>query len=1097
MAITLMDEGLNIIDCNQNAVEMFGMASKHEYITTVYNYFFPRQPSGLESKWLIDSKVTQAFEEGYANLPEFLCRKKDGTELTVETIYVRVHNKESFAVIEYMRDVSDKKLAEEREQDAILFQHMLYDSNPIPSSLWMPDMESESAIIIDCTQSAVDIVGAKNKRDYIDNFFNYQPKYLPCGTILADKVKILFLQTMEEQMVRCSWVLQHASGELIPGDLTLVRVGMGENMVAAYFQDIRPLLTADEKIRQALEMTQLLLDTSPALVEIWDSNHEFQDCNKKTLEAFGVSTKEEFISRYTETMPLFQPCGLTSTEFGVQQTVTVLSEGFNRYEIIRKRFDGEFLPLETSAFRVNHGDKKLIITYSNDLRVIKASLRNESEREMNERMHMMFDATPLNIEYWDKEYNVIDCNRTTLDYYGFADKEAFRKSLFRNSPAFQPDGTPSRYLWNTHLEEIFATGEGKFSFVTYRSGEPAYMEVQGIRIMHNDEIVVVTYASDITQQKQAQEERRRTEIAEESSRAKSLFLARMSHEIRTPISAVLGISEINLQNPNLPPTIEEAFAKIFNSADMLLNLVNDILDLSKIEAGKMTIIHEQYEVASMINDAANLSLLHVGSKNIKFEMNISEDLPTILIGDFLRIEQVLNNLLSNAFKYTESGTVKLSLQCIPLEENAITLQIAISDTGFGMTNEQLDTIYNDYSRFHESEKRFIGGAGLGIPIVYSLVDIMGGKIDIESEVGKGTSITINLPQKIAGAEILGRETAYRLQQLESSANAAAKRFKFTPDPMPYGSVLVVDDVEANLFVAKGLLNFYSLKIETCDSGYEAIRQVKSGKTYDIIFMDHMMPGMNGVEAMRELRDMGYTNPIVALTANAMLGQAEEFMKSGFDGFISKPIQTKQLNNLLTKHIKDKQSPEVLAAAKQTSTQEDIENFMQNTDVATKLRKDFVRTNKNAFNELEQTLAKNDLHTARRIVHNIKGTSALIRESTLTKLAQTAEDLLAEEKFPSQENLSALNKELSRILSEIGEPQKPTATKTLDQNGKKEAATLFDTLAPLLAERNSVALDYLPQLRTIPESAVTAQLIEDFEFPLAAKTLEVLRTVLEI
>ena len=391
------------------------------------------------------------------------------------------------------------------------------------------------------------------------------------------------------------------------------------------------------------------------------------------------------------------------------------------------------------------------------------------------------------------------------------------------------------------------------------------------------------------------EEEQKLESAIENSLAKSKFLARMSHEIRTPITAVIGISEIQLQNPNLSMDVEEAFAKIYDSAGILLGIINDILDISKIEAGKMELFAEKYSVSGIIADTIQMFLMYIGSKRVKLSVNADENMPACLRGDELRLKQIINNILSNAINYTHVGSVALNVCCEPEPGGKTILVIKVTDTGKGMTKEQVAALRDEYTRFHEKTDHFTQGTGLGMSIVYNLVDLMGGAVDVESELEAGTTVTVRLPQEIASQDVLGRKMADSLQCFDPSVLTGKQKIDFTPEPMPYGSVLVVDDVETNLYVAKGLLNFYGIKVETSSNGRQAVDRIKQGEVFDIIFMDHMMPEMDGIEATRIIRRLGYTLPIVAFTANALIGQAEEFMKNGFDNFISKPIQAVHLN----------------------------------------------------------------------------------------------------------------------------------------------------------------------------------------------------------
>ncbi|MCL2187137.1 MAG: ATP-binding protein [Defluviitaleaceae bacterium] len=391
--------------------------------------------------------------------------------------------------------------------------------------------------------------------------------------------------------------------------------------------------------------------------------------------------------------------------------------------------------------------------------------------------------------------------------------------------------------------------------------------------------------------------------AEAANRTKSVFLANMSHEIRTPMNAVMGFTELLLQREALPQDIGSSLKKIHTSCDMLLGIINDILDFSKIEAGKMEIANAEYNTASLISDTVQLNIMRINEKPITFEMQIDENLPAKLFGDSLRVKQILNNLLSNAFKYTESGTVRLTINAQPNpKESFVTLEISIQDTGVGMTEEQVEALFHEYTRFTNENEGTIEGTGLGMAITQRLLNFMHGEISVKSEKGKGSVFTIRLPQEVGSKETLGREVATNLQQFRTHSLKNTKQKQLKREPMPYGKVLVVDDVATNLYVATGLLNLYKLQVEAASSGQEAINKIKDGNVYDIIFMDHMMPEMDGIEATRHIHALGYNQPIVALTANAVAGQDDIFLQSGFTDFISKPINVRRLDAALMKYI---------------------------------------------------------------------------------------------------------------------------------------------------------------------------------------------------
>ena len=851
------------------------------------------------------------------------------------------------------------------------------------------------------------------------------------------------------------------------------------------------------KEEETHELNQALINAAPYVIGLWDDSGNLKVASPQAMDFFGIPDPRMVADDLYAYSPEFQPCGTPTPVKAAAYAAKAYKEGEARFEWLHKRTDGELLPAECFYKIYKYKGKNLLLSYTRDLREIKAA--EAKQREANEMVNMLLDASPMFIEIWDESLNLIDCNNRVMDLFGLPSKAEFLEKYDDFSPKYQPCGMASKkkheVLLKQALEESYAQSE--WTHLT-ASGEELPVEVIFTHLIRQNKHFIVGYNHDLREIKRAIAEMHRIEIAEENNRAKSRFLARMSHEIRTPITAVLGISEIELQNPNLSLHLEESFAKIHNSANLLLAIINDILDLSKIEAGKMEILQKEYEVASMVSDVACMHLTHVSNKDIKFKLSVDENLPACLIGDALRIGQIMNNLLSNAFKYTESGSVEMSLQCQKHEENEdyLTLIMSIRDTGVGMTQKQLDALYKDYTRFHELENPSVG-TGLGMPIVYSLVQLMDANINMKSEVGVGTSVVVRIPQKIASNEVLGKDLAFRLQQFQESARVTAKKFKFVPESMPYGRVLIVDDVEANLYVAKGLLAFYDLAVETCDNGYAAIEKAGQGNVYDIVFMDYMMPGINGIETMRAMREMGYTGPIVALTANALIGKAEEFLKSGFDGFISKPIQTDHLNTILTKYIRDKQPPEVIKAARDSKRvrREDIDSFQSNADLQKELRMDFARSKKNLFLDISQALNTGDTNTAHRLAHNLKGLAGLIQEQGLANAARVVEHLLKDGHMPGTGLLSALENELARVLHDIGKPEVRTlpGDKVLD---KDKAMSIFKELTPLLESGNSKCQDFLEELHAIPETAVLARQIEEFEFESALATMATLMTIVE-
>jgi signal transduction histidine kinase/diacylglycerol kinase family enzyme/DNA-binding response OmpR family regulator len=409
-----------------------------------------------------------------------------------------------------------------------------------------------------------------------------------------------------------------------------------------------------------------------------------------------------------------------------------------------------------------------------------------------------------------------------------------------------------------------------------------------------------------------------TEIAINASKTKSRFLATMSHEIRTPMNAIIGISEILLRRPDLQSEAREGIDRIHHSGQSLLGIINDILDLSKAETGKLEIVPAEFAFPSLINDTVQLNMVRIGSKPIEFKMSLGSNLPEKLIGDELRIKQILNNILSNAFKYTDKGNVNFDISGSKTADGFMAV-FTVSDTGQGMHEEELQTLFDEYSRFNKIANRKTEGTGLGMNITGQLISLMGGTIDVKSTFGEGSTFTVSLPLKVLpDTRVISADIRNRLRSFTFGATEKiGERRREIRDPLPYGTVLVVDDVETNLYVAEGLLKPYGVNITTVMSGFEAIDLIKSGKTFDIIFMDHMMPEMDGIETVIKIREMGYTLPIAALTANAIVGNETLFRESGFDDFISKPIDIRDLNRILMKFIRDRHPEQARAKPPQT------------------------------------------------------------------------------------------------------------------------------------------------------------------------------------
>lgn len=375
--------------------------------------------------------------------------------------------------------------------------------------------------------------------------------------------------------------------------------------------------------------------------------------------------------------------------------------------------------------------------------------------------------------------------------------------------------------------------------------------------------------------------------AEKANHAKSEFLSSMSHELRTPLNAIVCFSELLESKEGLDSESKDFAKDIVSASHNLLDLVNGVLDISKIEAGKMELINKEYNSQELFNSLSTMVIPRIGDKPIDFKTVIASDIPPVLKGDTGKLKQIILNLLTNAVKYTDKGFIKYRVECInDFKNNKTKLIITITDTGRGIKKEDIDRLFKKFERLEEDRNTSIEGTGLGLAITESLAELMGGKITVISDYGKGSTFKFVVIQEIVNVELK-----------EESSNIASSDY----NTFEGKNALIVDDSKLNLKVAENVLKNFLVTTESVTSGLECLSCVNS-KKYDIIFMDIMMPNMSGVEVLRKLRENGVNTPVIALTADAIEGQEEKYMSEGFDGYISKPINRAKLSYVLNKYL---------------------------------------------------------------------------------------------------------------------------------------------------------------------------------------------------
>lgn len=504
--------------------------------------------------------------------------------------------------------------------------------------------------------------------------------------------------------------------------------------------------------------------------------------------------------------------------------------------------------------------------------------------------------------------------------------------------------------------------------------------------------------------------------------AKSRFLASMSHEIRTPLNGILGMDAILIEECG-DDDLKEYARNIQSAGQSLLSIINDVLDISRIEEGRLELLPVEYELFSVINDCCNIARVRAESKALTFCMKIEPELPACLYGDEVRIKQIINNLLSNAVKYTEEGTVTLSISHENQPEHQIMLVIEVQDTGIGIREEDMDKLFQSFTRLEEERNRNTEGTGLGLNLTGRLVELMGGEIYARSVYGKGSCFTVRIPQRVRKDAPIGDfEKRYR----EFLNTTEHYRQVFTA---PDAQLLVVDDVDMNLKVIKGLLKKTGIRVDTAESGRAALEYVKN-RSYDIIFLDHMMPEMDGLETLHQMRLSGSLReetPVIMLTANAIRGAREEYLQAGFADYLTKPVREEKLYAILEKYLEGKLvyekdagngMPEEERSGKELlkrleeipglDTQTGLEYCMEEEFYEEMLR-DYAGSGKAEV--LTQSFEKRDWKQYRITVHALKSTSRMIGALSLSEQAEELEKAAAagEEGFILSQHQELLEK----------------------------------------------------------------------------------------
>jgi PAS domain S-box-containing protein len=753
---------------------------------------------------------------------------------------------------------------------------------------------------------------------------------------------------------------------------------------------------------------QMMIDSIPDLMFCKDINLKYTQCNKH-FENFSGLREADIIGK-TDAEGSWLLVSTLENIAATEQAVIKEVKIFKLDEFVSSPNTGKACYFETvKAPLIRDGIVVGVMVIARDI-----SERKKMEKEIAYQttlLETMIDSIPDGIFCKDLDFKYTMCNNYIANMFGKKKEDILGKNDMEGlgmgeEAAALTCATDKKVVYEYEqvmYEEWLVCGDGvKRLFETAKLPLVLFGEIIGI----------LGIGRDITKRKIMEDEIRA------ASQAKTDFLANMSHEIRTPLNVIIGLTDLVLEDEHLGKNVMENLVKISNAGTTLLSIVNDILDLSKIESGKLKISPINYYISSLLNDVITLVMARLGEKPVSFHLNINDDLPSKLYGDDLRVKQILINILTNSVKYTHQGKIELTVNCIR-EGDTVCMEMTVSDTGVGIREEDIKKLFLDYFQVNAKANRYIEGTGLGLPITKKLVDMMDGEINVESEFGKGTTFRLRIKQGYVDDETIDKELAEKLRNFSYADNKRVVNKRLLRVNLDYAKVLVVDDMQTNLDVAVGLLSKYKMQVDCLNNGPDAIDRIRMrNPVYNAIFMDHMMPGMDGVETADKIREIGteYAQkiPIIALTANAIHGTEEMFYKHGFQGFISKPIDVMEMDSVLRKWVRN-ESIERSRSANESEvimlngSSSDSENtnieinipgvdakrglslYAGEMDIYMPLLRSYAANTPTVLNKLK-SVSKETLSDYVISVHGLKGTSAGIGAQNVREKALELENL---------------------------------------------------------------------------------------------------------
>lgn len=761
-----------------------------------------------------------------------------------------------------------RKVNYEQIREAEDRQQLMLDATPLGCIF----IDREKGMV-DCNKKTVEMLGFSTKEELIERYDELVPPFQPDGSESWPQVVEQRVKAFETGSNLFTWRYILLSGEELPAEITLQRVPWKDDFrVVGFIRDLREIHALNEEAKQSEEQLQILIDEAPIACHYLSESGEVLACNKAALKMMGAKSKDELVDFLTNFNPEYQPDGRKSVDLIQEKFEEIMTNGFAKFSWMRRHKNGSEIAVEVYARKIYTRDGWQILSYEHNLTELKIA---------EQRAKVMLDENPLITSLWTAEGKLIECNDEALKLLGVKDAEEYAIGFnsFLN-PEYQPDGMKSIEKGAELRARTFIEGETIFEWLYLtKSGEELPVETTLVRVETIEGPQLVAYSRDLREIKAKMAEIDRThdelvkakDLAESSLRAKTAFLANMSHEIRTPMTAIIGMTQIAKRTRD-EERKDYCLDKVADASEHLLGVINDILDMSKIEAGHFELSPSDFQIEKMLSRIGNVMAMRIDQKEQDFLITMDKEVPHAIVADQQRLSQIIMNLLGNANKFTpERGKIRLHIGLKTIDEltRECILQFDIIDSGIGISEEQQSRLFRSFEQADNTISRRYGGTGLGLAISKNIVSHMGGEIWVESTPGLGStfSFTIKTQRGISSA----------LSKLDPSIDK---------DNV---SILVVDDMPVVLEYFKDITDSLGIDCRTVQNATDTMAELER-KPANIIFIDWLMPEIDGIELTRQIRRRFGNNVIVIMISAMDWNEIEiEATQAGVDRFIAKPL----------------------------------------------------------------------------------------------------------------------------------------------------------------------------------------------------------------